>query len=394
MKINILACSLAFFLISCSTETIILYRFQEGELFGYIDKGGNIIVPARYIYASQFSEGLAYVYDSNYVGFINTRGELEIQFEIQKPQVTTSADSRFSGLKLYVGKTGFWYRDFYFEEDLCPFPDLESYSHIFFVNREEETEAIRWGYLNKSGEFVFNSKYKGADNFSEGLAAVQVDSLWGYIDREGNQVINPQFTSANKFNCNRACNAIMSIEKGLREEDNVPYTSYSIVRVIINKKGQLIGPPMKMSGLLDYSECYAIKISLVKALFGENGYSIIDTNAQDISDDYYAELGDLSEGLLAYKSDLGKWGFIDIHSNVAIPPLYEKTRAFKNGFCAVKDGNWGLIDASGSKIIPCEYDSISDYIEGLIYFEFGQTEKENIFGYMNIQGKTVWHQID
>ena len=41
------------------------------------------------------------------------------------------------------------------------------------------------GYLDRAGRVVIEPKFEGADEFSSGLAAVRVDGRWGYIDREG-----------------------------------------------------------------------------------------------------------------------------------------------------------------------------------------------------------------
>ena len=48
----------------------------------------------------------------------------------------------------------------------------------------------------KQGNFVIRLQYNKADNFHEGLAAVQKDWRWGYIDRLGNVVIPYQYDEA------------------------------------------------------------------------------------------------------------------------------------------------------------------------------------------------------
>lgn len=48
-------------------------------------------------------------------------------------------------------------------------------------------------YIDKEGEIIINPHCSNALSFSEGLAAVRIDGLWGYIDKMGNVVINPQF---------------------------------------------------------------------------------------------------------------------------------------------------------------------------------------------------------
>lgn len=59
--------------------------------------------------------------------------------------------------------------------------------------------SIKWGYINKEGQFVIKPRFQKASDFSEGLAAVQVGDKWGYIDKQGRFVISPQFDFTWKF---------------------------------------------------------------------------------------------------------------------------------------------------------------------------------------------------
>jgi hypothetical protein len=62
-------------------------------------------------------------------------------------------------------------------------------------------ENGEYHYINKNFENTFGlNKIDDAKNFSEGLAAVKIDTLWGYINTEGNWQIKPKYKSANNFN--------------------------------------------------------------------------------------------------------------------------------------------------------------------------------------------------
>ncbi len=72
---------------------------------------------------------------------------------------------------------------------------------------DESTQA-KWGYIDSSGKFIIEPKYKLAEPFSEGLAAVEVEvknsdgsleERFGYIDKSGKMVIAPLFAHAFKF---------------------------------------------------------------------------------------------------------------------------------------------------------------------------------------------------
>ena len=61
----------------------------------------------------------------------------------------------------------------------------------------------KYGYIDRSGQMVIPPQFASADPFSEGLAAVQLDSAGnkgGYIDKSGKMVISGQeFSMARRF---------------------------------------------------------------------------------------------------------------------------------------------------------------------------------------------------
>lgn len=58
----------------------------------------------------------------------------------------------------------------------------------------------RWGYIDKSGRMAIQPAYIDTREFSNGLAAVQSGELWGYIDKQGAWVLTPRFKEAGNFN--------------------------------------------------------------------------------------------------------------------------------------------------------------------------------------------------
>jgi WG containing repeat len=50
-----------------------------------------------------------------------------------------------------------------------------------------------WGYIARTGEMIIPPHYDNADEFYEGLAAVEVGTKYGFIDESGKIVIPPQF---------------------------------------------------------------------------------------------------------------------------------------------------------------------------------------------------------
>jgi hypothetical protein len=57
----------------------------------------------------------------------------------------------------------------------------------------------KWGYIDQTGRLIIPFKFDGADDFSEGLAAVEIKEKTGYIDKTGKFVIQPQFHRVGDF---------------------------------------------------------------------------------------------------------------------------------------------------------------------------------------------------
>src|SRR5262245_41153462 len=60
-------------------------------------------------------------------------------------------------------------------------------------------QGDRWGYIDRSGKIVIEPRFREADEFSEGLAAVELTGRWGFIDASGKVVVEPQYSWANRF---------------------------------------------------------------------------------------------------------------------------------------------------------------------------------------------------
>ena len=57
-----------------------------------------------------------------------------------------------------------------------------------------------WGYINGLGRITILPQYDRARDFSEGLAAVQLDAVWGFVSPEdGSVVVQPQYQVVGNF---------------------------------------------------------------------------------------------------------------------------------------------------------------------------------------------------
>jgi hypothetical protein len=133
------------------------YWPEQNSKVGYIDKEFELVIPMKFKYASPFSDGRAYVTDTNDTSYYIDR----------------------TGQKINYPPSGRW---FLFVEGLATTE----------LNGKE-------GYMNLEGEVVIKRRFDEAKRFSHGMAAVRVKNKWGFIDKTGRVRIRPQFDEVEDF---------------------------------------------------------------------------------------------------------------------------------------------------------------------------------------------------
>jgi hypothetical protein len=71
-----------------ASKNSVLKRVQTGDLCGYADENGKIIIPATYLYAGEFEDGCAKVWTTKGWGYINEKAQ------IVRPEFNPSASFR------------------------------------------------------------------------------------------------------------------------------------------------------------------------------------------------------------------------------------------------------------------------------------------------------------
>ena len=140
--------------------------------YGYLNEAGEVVIPAKYTFASPFGENLGAVATGDPQswewGFINTAGKVVIDFKF-------SYAGQFSEGLASVGLSG------------------------------------KCGYIDNKGAIAVQPQYDTCGDFAEGLALIRQGSKWGFIDKQGNMRISPQFRGASGF---RAGLAVVEPDSG------------------------------------------------------------------------------------------------------------------------------------------------------------------------------------
>lgn len=204
----------------------------KGYLYGFIDKTGKIVIKAQFTDAYSFTEGLAAVCTEwQKCGFIDKTGSFVIEPKYR------AAHSFREGLAL----AGFDYDLIGFVNKSGEMVIEPQFGNLIGAGFSEglSVVAFRWGkfgYINTEGVIVVPMRFEMAQPFSDGLAAVRVDSKWGYIDKTGKFVIEPQFRGAGPFSEGLAPVGNVDFQSTMRsdEEEATKATGF------IDKQGKMV----------------------------------------------------------------------------------------------------------------------------------------------------------
>ena len=359
-------------------------KSEPGVKWGFIDKLGRRVVPFKYDFAFDFSEGLAAVcvdgkpltldelgsLESHGIwagtspedvrgkwGFIDTAGRVVIQPKYDRVEPFED------GLSIVVTQTT--------GHDDFP-PDLQG----------------KYAFIDRTGTRQFGRDFDWATAFVEGLAVVGLqqengDELSGYIDRAGEMVIPPRFASAGNFRGGHAFvflgeRAGLIDRKGTfsvcrRTDFDSWDTDFNDGRMMFwlsdrQDDREPIGffatdGTVAVAPVYADAENFSEGRALVTTFDGKSGF--IDVDGKPVTALGFTDGGSFREGLAAVRDADGRWGFIDRDGHFVVEPTFHKAWGFQNGFARVrKDGKVGFIDRTGKLVVPSQFSEARDFTGG------------------------------
>lgn len=142
----------------------------------------NRALHSKYNYIGSFEEGYAIVVQDNKYGFIDKGGKVIIPLIYEE---ASSFVNSYAAAKLN-GKWGFIDMA---NKTIVPFIYDKALS--FFENRAAVKLNGSWGYIDNKGEVKVPIKYYRTFRFSNGYAPVNLNGRYGFVDLNGVEVIPP-----------------------------------------------------------------------------------------------------------------------------------------------------------------------------------------------------------
>lgn len=366
---------------------------QDIYLWGYINTKGEWVIAPQYTKVYPFVDNVATVQlESGEWQLINKSNDVIAKFEkgievVEPGEPTTypRAPSTGSGSTIFDG--------------------------MIIIAKDANGDTIitdtgdLFGYADITGKIVIEPKYKGAEPFQEGLAAVNLsestskyDHNYGYIDKTGNVVIAPEFSWAGVFSEGIA--RVQSSGKykhgGFIDKTGKWIISTENVAVYVQGDFKNGLAPAKIGhefGIIDKSG------NTVKTVPGSNDAHMSSDYSPIGADSFKDGLYPLMDISLPNTED-GFWpqGFIDTEGNFAVPAQTEWKicQEFSDGMCCVFTGaynaptgnKYGYIDKTGKVVIPIAYYKANMFNFGFAAVATGDMSEMH-FTIIDKTGKTV-----
>lgn len=161
--------------------------------YGFLNKKGEIVIPAKFTNAGEFHEGLCRIEIDGKYGFIDSIGNFAIMPTFNEPDDFSEGLSKVVGG--YIDKKGTKVIDSY--------ENSRAFYNGYAITTSKLNMETSYGFIDKKGNYIIKSTeelfFENAKNFSNGLAAVKIKGKWGYINTLGEIVIEPIFDDAQMF---------------------------------------------------------------------------------------------------------------------------------------------------------------------------------------------------
>lgn len=215
-------------------------------------------------------------------------------------------------------------------------------------------ENNKFGFIDSAGTLYVPCSFDGAEDFSEGLSAAELDGKFGFIGKTGATSIPFQFEDAESF------------------RNGLAIVQHEGKAAVIDHTGNIVAGGY--DDISDFNEGIAIIVKdKLQGAISKTGQLLIAFQ--------YDKIGDFS-GQIAYVLKNGKYGYIDPQGDLLIANMFEWAETFRNGMARVKYNNkFGVINTKGDFLLKPEYDRIEEPVGNIFV-----VSKGNSYGFADKSG--------
>lgn len=290
--------------------------------WGYIDTNHNLVIAPEFDEVEDFKNGLAIVTKGGDRGVITTTGESPagIFFDKIEEYKDGFALAYADGIQYFLDNMG---------EIIKLHKNYEFYGFSNGLAPVKNKKNNKWGYIDKKGRLVIETKYDTVYNFSNNVALVQQRGLYKYIKKSGGE----QYILGISGQSLEFVNGFAKIKY---------HNGYSFV----SSDFKILPEVYKEASNFSSYNMAAVRRS-------DNSLSYINAAGKEKFKSNYDLIGDFSENGLALVKKNGKFGYINTDGKLVIDTLFTDATDFRSGHAYVATENrFGFIKYAQGYRIP------------------------------------------
>lgn len=319
-----------------------LAQFTKDELTGYVNKKGEIVIPAQYGFnvRSDFYKGLVTVEKNDKYGMINQKGNVVIPLiydsspYLSEEMILVNKDDKIG----FVDRQG-----------KIVIPIIYEYAYPFKAGVALVSNGEKYAVINKLGEllseFIYDPDpleedlsfgfFNAEEITGKRLRIVGMDNDYGCVDSLGNVVFEPIYNYSSIYHFINTSSGLVAM---WRNDDLFGY---------VNQNGETVIPFRYEFGYDFINGFAAVQKDGRIGYLDENGKEIVplEYDSNNYSDNMY-----FSNGLAFVKKD-NKFGYVNTSGKLQIPLVFEMATPFSEGFAVVQfNEKMGFIDINGNSL--------------------------------------------
>ena len=330
--------------------------FQQNGKWGFINTAGEVVVEPQYEECHDYLNGYAAVKVNGKWGFIDTKHNLIISPEFDEVEdfknglaivtrngkcgvITTTGKSPagiiFDKIEPYKDGFALAYADGiqYFLDSMGEIKKLhKNYEFHSFSNGlapVRNKKKDKWGYIDKKGRLVIETKYDTVCNFSNNVALVKQRGLYKYIKKSGGE----QYIEGISGQPLEFVNGFAKIRY---------YNGFSFISSDFKR---LPGAYKEVSDFTSHN--------MAAVRRADNTLCYINASGKEKFKSNYDLIGDFSENGLALVKKNGKFGYINTDGKLVIDTIFTDATDFRHDHAYVATENrFGFIKYEQGYKIP------------------------------------------
>ncbi len=371
-----------------------LFRIGKGNVLGFIDRDGRMLVEPKYQYVdTAWWEGCLWVRESFPLWWQGLETNAPSGNFIGPDGVTISARplSELDCFREPMFRSGMALVRLSMDERDCAYIDKAGrilfHTPRWYLGPDDAglwvmVEDGKFGYATRSGKVVVPATFDECGSFTDGFAPVRRGSEWGIIDSDGKWVLEPSYSEMRRV---EGDHTLLRYRSGIRwgvlrndgkvlttaKFDEVGHGGYGVVTVRIGDKWGLV-TDRGCTVLEPQFEGVGAVTPYVVAVSKSNLWGLVSLDGSVVQEPVFSSLSSGGAGgPFVGRMRLAGGGSVLLDERgkrITAPAADDYLRVGNDRAFFRQDEKWGLMTTAGEVLIEATYDDVGGF------------EKQGLFG--------------